>query len=101
MNLEELMASTPPMQQHALIKGFQAGAASRDAEVPESLVLGDPLYKKGFEAGRQAEREECVDIYKSLFNLYLDRGYPEQQMAFLIAAIDDFIEAVRARGDMK
>jgi hypothetical protein len=29
MNLEELMASTPPMQQHALIKGFQAGAASR------------------------------------------------------------------------
>ena len=33
MNLEELMASTPPMQQHALIKGFQAGAASRDAEV--------------------------------------------------------------------
>ncbi len=33
MNLEELMASTPPMQQHALIKGFQAGAASRDAEI--------------------------------------------------------------------
>ena len=33
MNLEELMASTPPMQQHVLIKGFQAGAASRDAEV--------------------------------------------------------------------
>ena len=33
MNLEELMASTPLMQQHALIKGFQAGAASRDAEV--------------------------------------------------------------------
>lgn len=33
MNLEELMASTPPLQQHALIKGFQAGAASRDAEV--------------------------------------------------------------------
>ena len=33
MNLEELMASTPPMQQHALIKGFQSGAASRDAEV--------------------------------------------------------------------
>jgi len=35
MNIEELMASTPPMQQHALIKGFQAGAASRDAEVAE------------------------------------------------------------------
>ena len=35
MNLEELMASTPPMQQHALIKGFQAGAASRDAEVAQ------------------------------------------------------------------
>ena len=33
MNLEELMVSTPPMQQHALIKGFQAGAASRDDEV--------------------------------------------------------------------
>ena len=33
MNLEELMASTPLMQQHALIKGFQAGATSRDAEV--------------------------------------------------------------------
>ena len=33
MNLEELMASTPPMQQHVLIKGFQAGAASRDAEI--------------------------------------------------------------------
>ena len=33
MNLEELMASTPPMQQHALINGFQAGAASRDAEI--------------------------------------------------------------------
>jgi len=35
MNLEELMASTPPMQQHALINGFQAGAASRDAEVAQ------------------------------------------------------------------
>ena len=33
MNLEELMASAPPMQQHALIKGFQAGAASRDDEI--------------------------------------------------------------------
>ena len=37
MNLEELMASTPPMQQHALIKGFQAGAASRDAEIADLL----------------------------------------------------------------
>ena len=42
MNLEELMASTPPMQQHALIKGFQAGAASRDAEIAELVgALGD------------------------------------------------------------
>ena len=38
MNLEELMASTPPMQQHALIKGFQAGAASRDAEIAELVA---------------------------------------------------------------
>ena len=59
------------------------------------------LYAIAYEDGRQAEREECVCIYKSLHNLYLDRGYPEQQMAFLIAAIDDFIEAIRARGDMK
>ena len=59
------------------------------------------FYAIAFEAGRQAEREECVDIYKSLFNLYLDRGYPEQQMAFLLAAIDDFIAAIRARGDMR
>ena len=42
MNLEELMASTPPMQQHACIKGFQAGAASRDAEIAELVgVLGN------------------------------------------------------------
>lgn len=39
MNLEELMASTPPMQQHALINGFQAGAASRDAEIAELVEL--------------------------------------------------------------
>ncbi len=38
MNLEELMASTPPIQQHALIKGFQAGAASRDVEIAELAV---------------------------------------------------------------
>lgn len=59
------------------------------------------LYAIAFEAGRQAEREECVGIYKNLLNLYLDRGYPEQQMAFLLAAIDDFIAAIRARGDTK
>lgn len=67
--------------------------------IPESCW--EKFYITAFEAGRQAEREECVDIYKSLFNLYLDRGYPEQQMAFLIAALDDFIEAIRARGEVK
>lgn len=41
MNIEELMASTPPMQ-HALIKGFQAGAASRDAEIHRlQMALAD------------------------------------------------------------
>lgn len=43
MNLEELMASTPPMQQHALIKGFQAGAASRDAEIAELVAALKPF----------------------------------------------------------
>lgn len=43
MNFEELISSTPPMQQHALIKGFQAGAASRDAEVAELVAALNPF----------------------------------------------------------
>lgn len=42
MTFEELMDSTPPMQQHALVKGYQAGfaagAASRDAEIAELVA---------------------------------------------------------------
>jgi len=46
MNLEELMASTPPMQQHTLIKGFQAGAASRDDEFARLRAINSKLCEK-------------------------------------------------------
>ena len=76
----------------------EAGFAEwENTDSPEFLALIAEFYTIAFEAGRQAEREECVGIYKSLLNLYLDRGYPEQQLALLLAAIDDFIAAIRAR----
>lgn len=55
MNLEELMASTPPMQQHALIKGFQAGAASRDAEVARLKTVPMRYRRMAFNAQLQDE----------------------------------------------
>ena len=69
MNLEELMASTPPMQQHALIKGFQAGAASRDAEIAELKELirlifeSTPPYR---EDGSYVFTDAVIDKWKEL-----------------------------------
>ena len=58
MNLEELMASTPPMQQHALIKGFQAGAASRDAEVVSLTNQRDYEYVRAENAEQERDQFE-------------------------------------------
>ena len=58
MTFEELMDSTPPMQQHALVKGYQAGfaagAASRDAYI-EQLEL----------ALLQVRKAICGDIHNT------------------------------------
>ena len=77
MNLEELMASTPPMQQHALIKGFQAGAASRDAYI-EQLEL----------ALLQVRKAICGDIHNTddLLDLIASR---DAEIAELQKAIDE------------
>lgn len=70
MNLEELMASTPPMQQHALIKGFQAGAASRDAEIAYLL---------------EANRIACEDLVEQQ-NLRVKYA---RQIEELVSALED------------
>ena len=67
MTFEELMSSTPPMQQHALVKGYQAGfaagAASRDAEIAE-LVKAIEAFKNDPSAPYQVlyeTLEKCRD----------------------------------------
>lgn len=67
MNLEELMASTPPMQQHALIKGFQAGAASRDDEVATLREL-----KQLYQTERDQFREQ-VALLRSHMTTFVRR----------------------------
>ena len=85
MTFEELMDSTPPMQQHALVKGYQAGfaagAASRDAEVA-----------KAFEDGRKAEREAIVkDLLPPIATPQTKAHYIANEIA------DALCKAIRAR----
>lgn len=63
---------------------FAAGAASRDAEVA-----------KAFEAGRQAEREDCAKVCEST--------YPEYGGAnpYCFETPSECAEAIRARGYSK
>ena len=80
MNLEELMASTPPMQQHALIKGFQAGAASRDAEIQRlQFALADS------EALELGTAERCDAL--------------QAEIAELVAALERIGKYPRVSGD--
>lgn len=67
MNLEELMASTPPMQQHTLIKGFQAGATSRDDEVATLREL-----KQLYQTERDQLREQ-VALLRSHMTTFVRR----------------------------
>jgi len=83
MNIEELMASTPPMQQHALIKGFQAGAASRDAEVHRlQMALADT---EALELGTAEKcdqlREQVAMLRESVKNLINAKGRYNTEIA--------------------
>ena len=81
MNLEELIASTPPMQQHALIKGFQAGAASRDEDVA------------AWSACEAAAKIPAVLEYVG--QLEKERDQLREQVAMLRGSIQDAVDRLR------
>ena len=94
MNLEELMASTPPMQQHALIKGFQAGAASRDAEIQrlqfaladaEALEIGTAEQCDALQADRDEWKARAEFSYRQRDELNRLCEFNEKTMSALQA----------------
>ena len=90
MNLEELMASTPPMQQHALIKGFQAGAASRDAEIARLKTVPMRYRRMAFNAQLQ---NEVAELVAALERMRVAGGSQEFYIAWELAK--DVLDKVR------
>jgi hypothetical protein len=73
MIFEELMDSTPPMQQHALVKGYQvgfaAGVSSRDAEIQRlQFALADTEALELGTAERCDQLREHVKLLREVVN---------------------------------
>ena len=106
MNLEELMASTPPMQQHALIKGFQAGTASRDAEVVSLTNQRDYEYVRAENAEQERDQFEQVrdqlrahiNILRDAFQTFIDEHEECQDADEWMAELCS-IEALHVAGE--
>ena len=74
----------------------EAGFAEwENTDSPEFLALIAEFYAIAFEAGRQAEREDCAKVCEST--------YPEYGGAnpYCFETPSECAEAIRARGDMK
>ena len=69
------------------------------AEFNKGYERGCSGYHEGLKLALAAERERCISKGNDLRDAYIENGIPGKELAFCLAGVTDYQNAIRALGD--